>query len=310
MSTAHLVAFAAPRGVVPAGPRGRTLTTLLTTQVAGGAGLAASVTTGGLIAADLGGAGAAGLSFGASVAGMTMAVPLATAIRHWGRPRGLRLGWLGGAISAGTVVAATLLGSLPLLLTGMFLLGGADTSGAVARVAATVAVLPERRDAAAALVVSVTALTVVLGATATAHVALLAPGSGTQALAGAFMASATVFLAAGRALSAALHTTPAARRDGRCTTPATVPADAGRRTLTAAAAVAVVATATLLAAATPAAALLSVAALKLGVGFSLASDVSGVPFGRWARSIAGRARRAAASWGEDWHVTPVRACPA
>jgi hypothetical protein len=311
MSTAQLVAPAAPRAAVPPGSpaRGRVLTALLTTQMIGGAGLTAAVTVAGLIAADLGGAGAAGLSFAASVGGTTLALPLAAAIRRWGRPRGLRLGWLGGALGAGAVVAAAVVGSLPALLLGMFLLGGADTSGAVARIAATDIALPERRAVSAGLVVSMTALTVTFGHALSAHVSTLAPGASGSRLAASFAASATVFLGSGRALSTALGTAPTPRPAGRPATPARPVDDPRRRTLTGGAAVLVVANLALLAAGTPAAVLLSVAALKLGVGFGLAFDVRGVLHGHWSRPLVGRLRRAGTGWTSSAPVA-VRTCPA
>ena len=104
----------------------RTLATLIATQVTGGLGLASAVTVGSLIAAELGGAGAAGLPLAASVAGTaTVAYPLSLVMRRVGRRRGLRLGWFAGAAGAVVAVGAVLIGSLPALLAGMLLFGGA-----------------------------------------------------------------------------------------------------------------------------------------------------------------------------------------
>jgi fucose permease len=82
-------------------------------------GLAAAVTVGSLIAADLGGDAMAGLPLAASLTGTaTAALPLAAVMRRAGRRPGLRLGWLVGAAGAAVAITATVLSSLPLLLAG------------------------------------------------------------------------------------------------------------------------------------------------------------------------------------------------
>jgi MFS family permease len=211
MSVTELVAVAPPRVIAPtaAGLQRRTLTTLITTQIAGGAGLASAVTVGALIAADLAGPGAAGLPLAASVGGTaTAALPLASVMRHRGRRRGLRVGWLTGAIGATLVVGATVASSLPLLLIGMFMFGGADASSAAARFAAADLALPDRRGAAIGLVVASTGVTATLGPTLTARAAAMAGTVGLPSLAGPFVLSATAFLGAGAVLSAFLRPDP------------------------------------------------------------------------------------------------------
>jgi MFS family permease len=187
----------------------RTIATLVATQVAGGMGLAAAVTVGGLIAADLGGDAAAGLPLAAAVAGTaTAALPLAAMMRRSGRRAGLRLGWLVGAAGAAVAVAATMLSSLPLLLAGMVLFGGAEAASSAARYAAADLAPATRRGTAIGTVVFSTAITATVGPNMVGAAATGAAAIGLPALAGPFVVSAFAFVVAGIVLTAALRPDP------------------------------------------------------------------------------------------------------
>lgn len=212
MSSVQLVA---PHASAPAATRPtallqrRTIVTLITAQVAGGMGLAAAVTVGGLIAADLGGDAAAGLPLAASVAGTaTAAIPLAAVMRRAGRRPGLRLGWLVGAVGAVTAIAATVLSNLPLLLVGMVLFGGAEAASSAARYAAADLAPPARRGTAIGMVVSSTAVTATVGPGIVAPATSVAAAIGLPALSGPFVVSVVAFSLASAVITVALRPDP------------------------------------------------------------------------------------------------------
>lgn len=212
MPTAELVAAPAPARaddrLLPRLQR-RTIVTLVATQVAGGLGLAAAVTVGGLIAADIGGDAAAGLPLAAAVAGTTAAaLPLATVMRRSGRRPGLRLGWLVGAIGATLAVAATSLASLPLLLAGMVLFGAAEAASSAARFAAADLADAARRGAAIGTVVCSTTVTATLGPNLVGVAATAATALRLPPLAGPFLLSTLAFAAAAGVLTVALRPDP------------------------------------------------------------------------------------------------------
>jgi MFS family permease len=187
----------------------RTIVTLVAAQVAGGMGLAAAVTVGGLIAADLGSDAAAGLPLAASVAGTAMAaLPLAAVMRRSGRRPGLRLGWLVGAVGASVAVAATMLTSLPLLLAGMVLFGGAEAASSAARYAAADLAVAARRGTAIGTVVSSTALTATVGPSIVGPATATAAAAGLPALAGPFVVSVVAFAVASAVITVALRPDP------------------------------------------------------------------------------------------------------
>lgn len=142
----------------------RTVRTLAVAQLAGGAGLAATATVGGLLAVHLAGSDAvAGLPQAASIAGTAAAaLPLATLMRRRGRRPGLATGWLLGALGAALVLAAVALASLPLLLAGMALSGVAQAAADASRHAAADLAVPDRRGAAIGVVVFAVAVTTAL----------------------------------------------------------------------------------------------------------------------------------------------------
>lgn len=212
MSTADLVAAPAP-AYSDAAPttllQRRTIITLIAAQITGGMGLAAAVTVGGLIAADLGGDAAAGLPLAAAVTGTAAsALPLAAVMRRSGRRPGLRLGWLVGAGGALIAVTATVQASLVLLLTGMVLFGSAEAASSAARYAAADLAPAARRGTAIGMVVSSTAITATVGPGIVGPATTGAAALGLPALAGPFVVSILAFTLASAVITIALRPDP------------------------------------------------------------------------------------------------------
>ena len=176
----------------------RTLGVLSGGQVLGGLGVAANVTAGGLIAAEVAGSdGAAGLATTASVLGAAVAaVPLASLTSDRGRRYGLSAGLVIGSAGAAVVVLGAWRGLLIVVLLGTLLTGAATASGLQARFAATD--LSKREHAASALSIVVWATTVgaVLGPNLVEPGARIGTALGIPDLAGAYVISAVAFLAA------------------------------------------------------------------------------------------------------------------
>jgi MFS family permease len=190
----------------------RTLIVLTLAQLLGGAGLAAGVTVGALIAHDLlGHTSLSGLPQALGVAGTALlALPLARYMARHGRRAGLGLGYLLGAIGAACIVSAGLALSLPLLLVGMLLFGGASAASDAARFAAADLARPHARGSAIGAIVFATAITAVAGPSLAAPSGWLARAIGAPELIGPFLLSIAGFTAATIVLNLFLRPDPLA----------------------------------------------------------------------------------------------------
>jgi MFS family permease len=195
----------------------RTLSLLFMTQIVGGVGVAIGIAVGALLAAVMGGAGVSGLASSAAVVGAALlAIPATRLARRWGRRPGLVFGYVCGAFGAVGVVAATVIGSIPLLFAGMALFGGGTTANLQARYAGVDLADTARRGRQLSLIVWATTL----GAVAGPNLAPLADGyarrSGLPEYSGPFAFSALAFLAAALVIVIALRPDPllVARRVG------------------------------------------------------------------------------------------------
>lgn len=188
----------------------RTVRVLSAAQLAGGAGLAATATVGGLLAVSLSGTeSVAGLPQAASIAGTAgAAVPLAALMRRRGRRPGLATGWLVGSLGAVAVLVATAASSLPILLAGMALTGVAQAAGDASRYAAADLAPPNRRGTAIGAVVFAVAVSTALGPTVAGPSAALVHPLGVPALAGPFAIAAVAFTAAALVLITSLRPDP------------------------------------------------------------------------------------------------------
>ena len=122
----------------------RTLAVLVIAQVFSGAGLAAGITVGALLAQDmLGATSLAGLPSALFTIGSAAAAVSVGRISHRaGRRAGLALGYLAGAVGSLGVVLAAVLDNVPLLFASLFVYGAGTATNLQARYAG--ADLPHR----------------------------------------------------------------------------------------------------------------------------------------------------------------------
>ncbi|MGW0774188.1 MFS transporter [Streptomyces sp. NPDC002835] len=191
----------APRAGVPAAAdlpsiRRRINAVLIASQILGGLGVATGIALAAVLAQQVSGTEAlSGLAPTATVAGTALlSVPLAALMTSRGRRPGLVLAYLVGALGAGVVVVAAVIGSFPLLLVGMAGFGGASSANLQARFAAADLAEPERRGRAISTVVWATTIGAVLGPNIASPAGRSVTGLGIPAAAGPFLWAAGVFL--------------------------------------------------------------------------------------------------------------------
>lgn len=188
----------------------RTVRVLSVSQVVGGVGQAIGIAVGSLLAAQLAGTPAvAGLASTSSVLGAALlAVPVSRIMSASGRRTGLLVGYAAALLGAVVVVVASVLGSLLVMLAGMFLFGGSTTAGFQARFAATDLAEPLRRGQALSIVVWATTIGAVLGPNLSEPAGDLAQALQLERLSGPFLLSAVLFLAAGLVVAVLLNPDP------------------------------------------------------------------------------------------------------
>ncbi|MFD6136878.1 MFS transporter [Isoptericola sp. NPDC056618] len=188
----------------------RTLTVVVASQVLGGAGLAAGVTVGALLAQEmLGTDRLAGVPTMLFTLGSALAAFLVGRItQRAGRRVGLGLGFAAGGLGAVGVVVAAALGAVPLLLVSLFVYGAGTSTNLQARYAGTDLAAPDRRATAASVAMVSTTLGAVAGPNLVEPLGVLATSFGLPALAGPFLLAAVAFLAAGGTLFAFLRPDP------------------------------------------------------------------------------------------------------
>lgn len=176
-----------------------TLQTLVVAQVLSGAGVAAGITVGALLAREmLGSEDLAGLPSALFTGGTAAAsVLIGRASEQWGRRLGLSMGYVAGAVGAALVVLAALLDSVVLLLPSLVLYGAGAATNLLARYAGADLAAPARRARAISTVLVATTLGAVVGPNLSSASGRLADGAGLPRLAGPFvMASVAYGLAA------------------------------------------------------------------------------------------------------------------
>jgi MFS family permease len=137
---------------------------LVSTQVIGGLGVASGVSIGALLAAEMAGPTAAGLSGSAAVIGAALiAIPATRLMRTGGRRPGLVFAYGLGVAGSLLVVAAVSWQLVPLLFVGTFLFGGASAANLQSRYAAVDLADSDRRARHLSLVVWATTLGAVVG---------------------------------------------------------------------------------------------------------------------------------------------------
>lgn len=217
----------------------RILAVLVFSQILSGAGLAAGITVGALLAEDmLGSTGLAGVPSALFTAGAALgAVGIGRLCRSRGRRPGLALGYAVGALGSLGVVLAAALGSAPLLFTALVVYGAGTATNLMARYAGADLATPARRGRAVSTVLFATTFGAVVGPNLVALTGEVAHSWGIPRLAGPFLLAAAAFGAAAVSLAVLLRPDPlrlaeqlAAARDGGAAERPEDPADsaAGR----------------------------------------------------------------------------------
>jgi MFS family permease len=188
----------------------RTLAVVVASQVLGGAGLAAGITVGALLARDL--LGSDSLT-GAPAALFTLGSALAAFLvgrltQRWGRRTGLGVGFAAGGLGAIGVVVAAVTDHIPLLFAALFVYGAGTATNLQARYAGTDLALPTQRGTAVSVALVSTTLGAVAGPNLVEPMGALAVSLGIPALAGPFLLAAAAYLAAGTVLILLLRPDP------------------------------------------------------------------------------------------------------
>ena len=188
----------------------RSLTVVVISQVFGGAGLAAGVTVGALLAQDmLGGEALAGLPAALFTLGSALAAYTVGRVTHaTGRRTGLAAGFLAGALGALGVATAAVLDSPPLLFLSLFVYGSGTATNLQARYAGTDLAPVDRRGTAVSVAMVATTFGAVAGPNSVGATGRLAEDLGFPPLAGPFLLAALAYGLAGVVLFVFLRPDP------------------------------------------------------------------------------------------------------
>ncbi|GAA4622556.1 MFS transporter [Cellulomonas oligotrophica] len=188
----------------------RTLAVVVASQVLGGAGLAAGITVGALLAEQmLGVPGLSGLPIALFTLGAAItAFGVGRLTQRSGRRPGLAAGFGAGGLGAFGVVAAAATGSVPLLLVSLLVYGAGSATNLQARYAGADLAPAEGRGTAVSVALVSTTLGAVAGPNLVGPLGVLAERAGLPALAGPFVLAGVAYLAAGAVLLVLLRPDP------------------------------------------------------------------------------------------------------
>ncbi|WP_316763557.1 MFS transporter [Streptomyces herbicida] len=194
--------------VVPA--QRRILRVLVASQVLSGAGLAAGVTVGALLAQDmLGTTSLAGLPSALFTAGSALAaVAVGRISQARGRRPGLTTGYLAGAIGSAGVITAAVLDNSVLLFLALFIYGAGTATNLQARYAGADLADPAHRARAVSTVLVATTLGGVVGPNLASPTGDLAHVLGVPRLAGPFLLAGAAYALAALVLAVWLRPDP------------------------------------------------------------------------------------------------------
>ncbi|MFJ5895847.1 MFS transporter [Streptomyces sp. NPDC093064] len=202
----------AASSTLAAGPdvQRRILKVLVASQILSGAGLAAGITVGALLAQDmLGTTGLAGLPSALFTAGSALAaIGVGRISQARGRRPGLAAGYLTGAVGSAGVLAAVGLGSPVLLFIALFVYGAGTATNLQARYAGADLAAPTHRARAVSTVLVATTLGGVVGPNLAAPTGDLAAALGIPRLAGPFLLAGAAYAAAAVVLALWLRPDP------------------------------------------------------------------------------------------------------
>lgn len=210
-------------GTAQAAAQRRVLTVLVVSQVLSGAGLAAGITVGALLAQDmLDSTRLSGLPSALFTAGSAVAAVVVGRVsqRHGRRP-GLAAGYATGAVGSAGVITAAVTGSAPLLFVALFVYGAGTATNLQARYAGADLADPRHRGRAVSTVLVATTLGGVVGPNLAAPTGVVAEAMGVPRLAGPFLLAGVAYAAGALFLAVWLRPDPlllareiAARRPG------------------------------------------------------------------------------------------------
>lgn len=188
----------------------RVVGVLVAAQVLSGAGLAAGITVGALLAQDLlGSTGLSGLPSALFTIGSAAAAVLVGRLsQRWGRRAGLSLGYGAGALGSLGVVVAAALGSVALLFSALFVYGAGTAANLQARYAGADLAPEQHRGRAVSTVLMATTLGAVAGPNLATITGDLADALDIPRLAGPFLLAAAAYAAAALVLWVMLRPDP------------------------------------------------------------------------------------------------------
>ena len=177
----------------------RTLYVVLLSQTLGGAGLAAGITVGALLAKEmLGIESLSGLASALFTLGSALAAYLVGRItQHYGRRFGLSLGFITGGIGALGVVIAANMDSIVLLFLSLFIYGAGTATNLQARYAGTDLAGQHQRAKAISIAMVATTVGAVAGPNLVTPMGHVAQSLNMPALAGPFLLASVAYSAAG-----------------------------------------------------------------------------------------------------------------
>lgn len=188
----------------------RTLIIVVFSQIFGGAGLAAGVTVGALLAQDmLGTDGYAGIPSALFTLGSAAAALIVGRLsQRLGRRIGLAAGFMTGGIGAIGVVLSAVTHNIVFLLISLLIYGAGTATNLQARYAGTDLASAKQRATAVSIALVSTTLGAVAGPNLVDTMGRFATGIGVPALAGPFILAAAAFITAGLILFILLRPDP------------------------------------------------------------------------------------------------------
>jgi MFS family permease len=188
----------------------KTLSIVILSQIFGGAGLAAGITVGALLAQDmLGTENAAGIPTALFTLGSAGAALLVGRLsQRFGRGAGLATGFLAGGLGAIGVIIAALINSPALLFVSLLIYGAGTASNLQARYAGTDLATAKQRATAVSMAMVSTTFGAVAGPNLVDVMGEFAYSIGIPALAGPFILAAAAFILAGLVLLIFLRPDP------------------------------------------------------------------------------------------------------
>jgi MFS family permease len=188
----------------------RTLMIVVISQIFGGAGLAAGITVGALLAQEmLGTASVSGLPTALFTLGSAGAALLVGRIsQRFGRRSGLAAGFFAGGIGAIGVVISAVTDNIPLLFISLLIYGAGTATNLQARYAGTDLANSKQRATAISIAMVSTTFGAVAGPNLVDVMGKFAVGIGVPALSGPFILAAATYILAGLVLLILLRPDP------------------------------------------------------------------------------------------------------